>query len=140
MSTTTQHTGGGIVMKSLFIGVLFAMTLVVVTAAPGKASTLQEGTWGGAITQPDGSIEMVTFVVAYPEAGQLSVTMNEDGASVALDDAYFEDGTLIFSWVSGGLKVDCALESMPDGSYEGECYQPGSDDVMVGIKMTTSAS
>ena len=125
-------------MSRSFIGILLAIILAVASAPAVQASTLQEGTWSGAITQSDGSVETVTFEVTYSE-GQLSVAMKEDEERVSLNDERFEEGMLAFSWSSGGAIVDCVLESTDDGGYQGNCYQPGGNDVLVEIKMSPPA-
>lgn len=94
----------------------------LVAGAPGLAvGPPATGIWDGSVTQPNGTVEPVSFQVSE-EQGELRLTMAEGGGRVSFSDVHVdEDDQLVFSWKSGEAVLDCVLEPQADGGYEGSC-------------------
>lgn len=107
--------------------IIFTAFLVTL-AAPGVlfARPLEEGIWSGTMTPPTvRQATEVTYEVTY-EDGNLSITMRASGGREArFAEIRFDEGRLLFSWIAGGLTLQCALEPQEDGSYRGSCASEG---------------
>lgn len=102
---------------------LVLLCALVLGAGPAAAKTpdLALGVWDGSVTQPDGTVEEVTFEVTR-EQGELGLAMAENGGRVQFSNVRVdEDGDLVFSWRSGEATMGCRLEPGADGGYAGAC-------------------
>ena len=110
-------------MRQILLAALVAV-ISLALAPTATAQSLEEGTWTGSMRQPgDGD----GFDISY------EVTMDGDVLKIVLlppedaDEERYEfneigmdDGNLVFWW-QPGPRVDCVLEPLEGGGWEGEC-------------------
>ena len=110
-------------MKQILLAAVIA-GFVLTVPPTSSAQSLEEGTWGGSMRQLGGGDG---FEIGF------EVTMDGDVLMIALlppedadadryefNEIRMEDGNLVFWW-QPGPRVDCVLEPLEGGGWEGEC-------------------
>ena len=111
-------------MKQILLAAIFAVATL--TLAPAAiAQSLAEGKWTGTMETPDGEVVDLTYEVKKDGDVLMIALLPPEGAGADSDryefsDVRMEDGNLVFWW-QPGPRVDCVLEPVDDGAYDGEC-------------------
>ena len=111
-------------MKQILLAAIFAVATL--TLAPAAiAQSLAEGKWTGTMETPDGEVVDLTYEVKKDGDVLMISLLPPEGAGADSDryefsDVRMEDGNLVFWW-QPGPRVDCVLEPVDDGAYDGEC-------------------
>jgi len=96
--------------------------LVAVLACPSvaRAQDLVNGTWSGAMTQPNASGPLpLEYEVSHVD-DDLAIVMLSPMGRMPFSDIEFSAGILRFTWRPGPL-IECQLEPQDDGGYFGDC-------------------
>lgn len=108
--------------------VTVALTAVTLLPIPGAAQVLEEGTWTGTMTPPEGGDAPVTYDVSRGPGG-LEITMTVEGMDPRpLRDIRLEDDVLRFTF-DMGVEVTCNLTARDGGGFAGPC---GDEDRQAG--------
>lgn len=110
-------------MKYVLLGL--AVFLSAALAPAVLAQTLQDGTWTGTVTPPNGEVIEVTYEVhTMNDTLHIRIATPQFG-SFDFKDIVVKDDALLFSWTPGNDFLTCDLKRRDDGSYEGECVDAG---------------
>ena len=88
--------------------------------------TLEEGTWTGTATPPEGGTFDISFEVTS-EGDSLSITIVSDFGNFELNDVQVAPDRLTFWLEIGGTRLDCELLLGEGGSYAGDCVDSDGD-------------
>ena len=110
-----------------------ALAVLTLTLAPAAtAQSLEEGMWTGTMTPPgDGDGVDIGYEVKM-DGDVLMIALVPPADAGAEADRYefseirMEDGNLVFWW-QPGPRVDCVLEPIDGGGFEGECSDSSGD-------------
>jgi hypothetical protein len=104
------------------LAVMAVASLTLTPVADGQ--TLAEGMWTGTIEPPEGEIVDVRYEVKNAGDVMTVALLPPEGIGAEsryeFSDVRFENGNLVFWW-EPGHRVDCVLEPLDGGEYEGEC-------------------
>jgi hypothetical protein len=111
-------------MKQILLAAVFAV-FTVALAPHATAQSLEEGRWTGTMEAPDGDVVDLTYEVKKDGDVLTIALLPPEGVGADADryefsDVRMEDGNLVFWW-QPGPRVDCVLEPVDDGAYDGEC-------------------
>lgn len=117
-------------MKQMLPAAMFAVATLSLAPAM-SAQTLEEGMWTGTMIPPNGPVLDISYEVKKDGDVITVALLPPEGAGASADryefsDVRFEDGNLVFWW-EPGPRIDCVLEPMDGGEYEGECTDPNGD-------------
>ena len=117
-------------MKQILLAAAFAIATVTLVPA-ASAQSLDEGTWTGTMETPGGDMVDLTYEVQKDGDSLMIALIPPEGAGAdqdryAFSDIRMEDGNLVFWW-QPGPRVDCVLEPIEDGGYDGECSTEGGE-------------
>jgi len=105
--------------------VLFALCV----ANPAGAQQLEQGTWTGTMSPPEGEGVPVTYSVGVTD-GALSIVMNNAQlGDMPFSDARLDGDELTFWW-EPGTRVDCTLRRQSDRSFAGTCSAGNGDGAL----------
>lgn len=117
-------------MRQLLLAIAFAFATL--TLAPAAfAQSLDEGMWTGTMETPGGEVVDLRYEVKK-DGEQLTIALlppeevGADSDRYEFSDVRVEDGNLVFWW-QPGPRVDCVLEPIDDGAYDGECSTADGD-------------
>ncbi len=96
--------------------------LVAVLACPSeaRAQDLVDGTWSGAMTQPNARGPLQLEYEITHDDDDLAIVMLSPMGRMPFSDIQFSDGVLRFTWQPGPL-IECQLAPQDDGGYYGDC-------------------
>lgn len=121
-------------MKQILLAAVFAVTALILAPA-ASAQALEEGTWTGEMLPPGGDGVDITYEVAM-DGDALTIALippagsGADAEQYEFSDIQIEDGNLVFWW-QPGPRIDCELEPVEGGGYEGACIDPsGSEGIL----------
>lgn len=107
--------------------VFVAAALLLAAAAPVSlsAQTLQDGLWTGSVSPPGGEGFPVEYEVSN-EGGHLSITLVSEMGTFEFENVAYDGKVLTFNWYPG-TPVDCELEEIEGGAFEGPCTDEDGD-------------
>lgn len=109
-----------------------ALAVAALTVPPAAvAQSLDEGMWTGTMETPGGEVVDLRYEVKKDgDALKIALLPPEevgaDSDRYEFSDVRMEDGNLVFWW-QPGPRVDCVLEPIEDGAYDGECSTADGD-------------
>ena len=138
-------------MKRATVLLVFVMALAWSSSSAVQAQALQEGTWSGTGTQPNGNTQTFSIEVTRipdphwrwrPSRGKLLIaTVVRPQGRTTLSDIRLDGETLSYTGrFTGSGDVRCVLNLQPDGEYQGQCVLGGGARQLVTWTPPTDSS
>lgn len=122
-------------MKLSRLATPFFVALLLATIPDASAQDIESGTWSGTLVDPGGQEIPVSFEVSTV-SDSLSIDMSSPAfgnMKMPLSDITLSDASLTFSFQPGPV-VNCELEKMANGSFEGVCDDASGEEGMITMK------